>query len=283
MRRLMVVGIAAALLLAACGPVAGPRPDAASDPSPPLSGSDERPPSASLGLVGLWSVVASDETTDTWLRLDAGEFVLWRPCGFVSGSWAASESAFIAEPNVWHADCAFADIPWLDATVAFRSTATGWDLLDGELKTTAVLRVDGAPPPHPDIADLYRQSPPITDAVRAAFRQPAVIPPGLTAATAHDITRTWVPAELESATEPEVTFLSTGSYAGSDGCNGSGGRWAIEQSGLLLTTSGVSTQIGCDGVEVPAWVALARRAAMDGDVLVLLDADGAELGRLRTA
>jgi hypothetical protein len=272
----------AGLLLAACGTNVGPPPGPASSSSPVVPDADGRPPSQALGLVGLWRVTASGEEADTWLRLDAGEFHLWRPCGFVMGSWVASESGFLAAGYGWHPDCESATIPWLDSTVAYRGSATGWELLDEEREITAVLRDDGAPPPHPDILDLYRESPTITGEVRDAFRQPAALPPGLAAATARDLTGAWAPVGLEVTTQPGATFLAAGSYSASDGCNGSAGRWAIEQNGLLLTTSGPSTQIGCDGAAVPGWVALARRAAMDGDVLVLLDAGGAELGRLRS-
>ncbi len=54
----------------------------------------------------------------------------------------------------------------------------------------------------------------------------------------------------------------------------------MDDHGRLLTTSGFSTEIGCAGAPVPSWVATARRAASDGDRLVLLGQDGADLGRL---
>ena len=55
---------------------------------------------------------------------------------------------------------------------------------------------------------------------------------------------------------------------------------AVDGAGALLATAGGSTAIGCDGVQVPSWVANARLAAIDDDRLRLLDADGVELGLL---
>jgi hypothetical protein len=51
----------------------------------------------------------------------------------------------------------------------------------------------------------------------------------------------------------------------------------------LLTVAGPTTAMGCDGAQVGSWIASAARAGFDGDVLVLVDADGHETGRLRRA
>lgn len=59
-----------------------------------------------------------------------------------------------------------------------------------------------------------------------------------------------------------------------------GGAWTVGADGRLRATAGVSTMIGCAGVPVGSWLASAGRVGLDGQTLVLLDDDGAELGRL---
>ena len=51
----------------------------------------------------------------------------------------------------------------------------------------------------------------------------------------------------------------------------------------IVASVGGSTLVGCDGAYAPGWLASARLAAFDGDVLVLVGADGKELGRLTRA
>ena len=50
--------------------------------------------------------------------------------------------------------------------------------------------------------------------------------------------------------------------------------------GELVTTSGPSTLIGCDGAPTGAWLAQARRAAVVGDSLTLYDGAGQLVARL---
>lgn len=123
----------------------------------------------------------------------------------------------------------------------------------------------------------------IDENVRAAFRQAAELPELLEPASAAKLHGAWIPVDAPDAIDPHVEFSESGDWTGSDGCNGSRGRWTIEGGGELLTTSGPHTLIGCDNVPVPDWVSSARLAGFDGDELVLLDVSGAELGRLRPA
>jgi hypothetical protein len=55
---------------------------------------------------------------------------------------------------------------------------------------------------------------------------------------------------------------------------------AAADGGPVLATAGGTTQAGCSNVNVAATFFTASRAAFDGTVLVLLDANGAETGRL---
>ncbi|HVQ89200.1 MAG TPA: META domain-containing protein [Actinomycetes bacterium] len=70
---------------------------------------------------------------------------------------------------------------------------------------------------------------------------------------------------------------------GSDGCNGVGGGWAGDpETGELLATTGVSTLMGCDNVNVAA-IGGARSVGLDDDVLVFIDEQGHELMRFERA
>ena len=80
--------------------------------------------------------------------------------------------------------------------------------------------------------------------------------------------------------DPFAEFAADRTWAGSDGCNRSSGAWGVDDAGRLLATGGITTAMGCDGAQVPGWVTWAGRAGFDGEVLVLLDRDGGELGRL---
>ena len=58
--------------------------------APPVAGPGAGGVSPALGLVNLWRVAGAEgEDADTWLRLDAQEFQLWRDCGMITGSWKA--------------------------------------------------------------------------------------------------------------------------------------------------------------------------------------------------
>ena len=242
-----------------------------------------------LGVVtlslNLWRVSdAAGEAPDTWLRIDLGEFQLWRHCGMISGSWSATDTLFLASVTSSGDACTAAGavptVDWLEGASTYRRTGAGWELAGANGAPLATLTIDGAPKPITSVAEFYTQPPVVTNEVRTALGPPAGLPRGSAPATAAFLRGRWVPADRSFDTHPQVTFDADGSWTGSDGCNGSKGRWAVDDHGRLLTTSGFSTEIGCAGAPVPSWVATARRAASDGDRLVLLGQDGADLGRL---
>ncbi len=81
---------------------------------------------------------------------------------------------------------------------------------------------------------------------------------------------------------PFVELAEDGTYTGSDGANGTSGKWSSGPAGTLEVTVGPSTRMaGPDMVPVPTWFTNATRARFDGEVLVLLDADDAEVARLQ--
>ena len=94
----------------------------------------------------------------------------------------------------------------------------------------------------------------------------------------------WIPAGgagHAALRPPFVELAADGTYTGSDGANGTHGRWSCGPDGALEVTLGPSTRMaGPDMVPVPTWFANATRSRFEGQVLVLLDVDGAETGRL---
>lgn len=71
-----------------------------------------------------------------------------------------------------------------------------------------------------------------------------------------------------------VDFSKDGLYLASDGCNQTGGGWALDTSGCLVLSGGVSTQIGCNNEPIPDYILSSRQTTVDGDTLTLIDRDG---------
>jgi hypothetical protein len=141
----------------------------------------------------------------------------------------------------------------------------------------------------PHIAPSNPEPPVLTAELKAALAAPKPLPPALTPATHDRLLGAWVSAlprpssGLRHDTEPGITFAADGSYHGTDGCNGTDGRWASDDTGALIITGGASAAMGCDNVDVVRWVGLAAWAALDHGALVLVGPDGAETGRLKRA
>ncbi|PRY67665.1 META domain-containing protein [Glaciihabitans tibetensis] len=270
--------------LAGCAATPATRSDRNPD-SPPLAGAGVGPESAAIGLVNLWRVSgAAGEGVDTWLRLDVPEFQLWSDCGLVVGSWLTTETLFVATTSGASSGCAsgggIPGVPWLESVVSYSASGDGWQLSNSDGEVVATLTLDGAPEPDPNAAEIYTKPPVITDAVRAAMHQAAAVPPGLTPATGDELIGRWVPVAYSVSTGPHVVFNADGTWTGSDGCNGGGGRWVADDAGAFLAAAGPSTLMGCEGAPVPYWVAQARSAVIDDGWLLLLDASGSEVGRL---
>ena len=278
--RLVIVGALGLLTLVVTGCAGDPTP--ASPPAVPGATAD----STAIGLVNLWRVSGvDDEGTDTWLRLDAPNFELWRDCGMILGSWRATDTLFLASVYGASGECAadgsIPSVDWLETVTGFQAAGGGWELVEANGAVVATLTIDGKPDPIPTAVESLTEPPPITGMVTAALRRPVTLPEGLTPVAARDLTGRWVPATAGGSTDPHVLFESNGSWTASDGCNSNQGRWTVDETGVLLSTSGPSTAMGCEGAPVPTWVYSARLAALDADDrLLLLDADGTELGRL---
>ena len=253
--------------------------------APPIAGPGAGPESPALGLVNLWRVVGAEgEDADTWLRLDAQEFQLWRDCGMINGSWEASEGLFVGA--VWGSsgECATGSrptVPWLEAVTGYAATADGYQFVDAKGTVLATLTIDGAPEPIPTAAESFAQPPEITAKVKEVFRSPSPLAAGLEPATADTLLGRWVPVAYAVKTDPHVRFAADGSWKGSDGCNGGEGRWTVGAGGVFLATTGPSTLIACAGAPVPTWVGQAASAGFDQGWLLLFDLDGNEMARLQ--
>lgn len=279
----------AALILTGCASTTGPAP---ADPADPAADASLRDADSTVGadepwdLVGLWRVSGAEgESADTWLRIGAqpDDLTLWRECGYQSGTWAAGGGSVLFDIYTAHEECVEGgQIPvvvWLADAVAYSATADGWALRAADGTVTARLTVDGAPPSHPDLSDDYREPPVIGAAEREKL---TVTSPSTDAApaAASDLVGRWVPEGPAVATDPHLVVEENGTWTGSDGCNGFGGRWASTTPGSLVSTIGASTLIGCEGSGAPAMFGQARSVALDGSTLVLFDAAGDEVARL---
>jgi len=237
-----------------------------------------------LGLIDMWRVAAEGEGSQTWLRLAPGEATVWRECGFLSAGWAVGETAFAGGLVSWNQGCGDSEpeVAWLDAARWYQPDGDGWRLLDASGAVVATLRHDGLPEPHPDVLPEYAQPPAVDEAAAWWLADPAAVPDGLTPASAGAVLGRW---EVDNPvpTDPYVELSADGTWRGSDGCNESAGRWAVDRDGWFLVTSGARTEIGCDGAPLPDLLATARRLAFDADSLVLLDQDGVTVGELAWA
>jgi heat shock protein HslJ len=113
----------------------------------------------------------------------------------------------------------------------------------------------------------------------------APLPGPLVAAGEAALLGRWLPAPEFLATQrpdqAHLEFTAAGRLTGSDGCNDFDSRYESGPDGALVVDFGVMTQVGCDNVPLPEWLHTTRRAGVDGESLVLLDATGDEVTRLQ--
>jgi heat shock protein HslJ len=279
---LTATAVVATLLVAAnvfrggpSSPPPGSAPGATSDTDP-------------VALLRLWTVSGIGER-DAKLRLGAREFHAVLPCGGFFGAWKANAAGqFLADLAATEGGCdtvygsESGHLPrWLGGATSFRFEGDEAVLLDANGAVLARL----SPHPESDVAPLGPDDPAAIAEFRAASVNPAPLPDGLTPATSPSLVGRWLPLDPKPG-QPQPAALeikADGTWEGSDGCNGMGGRWVGGRDALVIATIGPSTLIGCDNDMTPSMFAAASRAGFDGDELVLVDATGAELARLRPA
>jgi hypothetical protein len=277
--------VAVAALLSSCassgGDAGGPPP---TSPAVEAAADSVSKPS---DLVGMWRLTGVEGVGEqAWLRVAADGFTLVDGCGTVSGTWAAASSAFVASVSSG-SPCDvddggdIVDQPWLASAVTYVVDDERAELLDGDGQVVAALHDDGsAPPPGTSSNDDHSTVPELTPAQREVLDAPTTLPADLSPVSGDALVGRWSPVGEKFATDPNVSFRTDGTWRATDGCNGLGGRWSVADSGLLVISSTmVLTLVGCEGSHVPIQAQSARRAGFDGEVLVLLDATGTELGR----
>jgi hypothetical protein len=256
--------------------------------APPLvmsAGAGAGPPDPAA-LVGWWRVADAPGGTGT------GPTVLLDPTAIeVLDAGVALDGTWRADPDgrlVAHIDSGRsaldlsgtgADLApaWLAAVAGFRVDGADRVLLDAAGAPTARL-VPTAPTAGSGAVDPGRPAGP---AERHAFDPAAPLTAPLRPAGPAGLAGRWVPADGSGSAHVELA--ADGTWDGSDGCSATGGRWVGgADGGFLAAAAAVRTLIACpDGVNLGGQLSTARRAAFDGDELVLLDVDGGTVGRFR--
>jgi hypothetical protein len=251
-----------------------------------LAAADDRPmPSM---LIGQWAVEGPAAAPGTVVNLGAGDVEILLSCGQISGSFEARPGgAFVADVFSGSEACLPDDVAkwtpaWLSGATAFVGNGEGRLLLDTTGQPVATLSPGPERPKLPaTVADSAADPPVVAAEQRARMDvEPAALPPSLPPATPGELLGMWLrPGRppKENPIQPWVEFLQSREYRDYDGCNeSSGGRWSLV-GGQILATTGISTLAGCGG----EWLlGGAVSAAFDGDVLVFLDEQGAEVRRL---
>ncbi|QYM76455.1 META domain-containing protein [Leucobacter luti] len=79
---------------------------------------------------------------------------------------------------------------------------------------------------------------------------------------------------------PSLEITADGTFSGSDGCNTMVGTGEIAEDTFSFGQFATTRKM-CEGVDT--WLSTAASATVDGDTLVVFDAEGAEIGALRRA
>lgn len=274
----VAAALTVAALVAGCGGAPG---DGGDESSSTGDGSHDRiPPSE---LVGLWRVDAAGESDDTWLQIasssSSNDLTLWRDCGVISGSWIAGNGAMLTSLTSWSGACGTVvpEVDWLLDARAFAADGDARVLLDASGELVARLTIDGEPPPNPDVADRFREQPTLSaEQIAELDDLPTAPPQGVQPAAVEDLLGRWVPTTTYE-TEPFLE-LADGIWTGSDGCNGLGGRWMLDEVGATLATSGPQTAMLCEGESLGSLLVESTWLVVVGDSLTFYDGDGAVLG-----
>ncbi|NBE82581.1 META domain-containing protein [Micromonospora rubida] len=285
--------IAFGVLLAGCGRQTG---SGSVDPGPVPGATEASRPLAPEKLVGSWTIADVDDPgAGKNLRLAPSELhLIGSRCGTLGGSWRADvDGVFLADidsasslvvEGIPGCESAGQDVPgWLRRVTAYRLDGRGLPVLLDDLARPVARLIPGATPTAgPDTAASELAPPVVTDAARRALAPAAPLPAALTPVDRRRLVGRWAPTDGHK--EAYVEFTADGEWRGSDGCNDDSGRWITAAGGTLLATAGAVTLAYCAAsVPVGAWLWTARRAGFEGDVLVLLDAQRKEAGRLRAA
>ncbi len=291
MRTATLASMLAALVatLAGCASVGSARTRGSGHPGSSAVAAFTPTPGDPLKLVGSWLLDAPGVQQGTVLRL-GDDLSIWSDCGYLMGDWDADPAGlFVGNVAGWTGTCidgASAANPtptWLSRVVGFKADASGEQLVDANGAVVATLRAGGQPTAGPDMSADLTKPPTVTDSLRARLRGGLPLPAGVVAAHPDQLIGRWV---WDATPTPRgfAQLAADGSWTGSDGANGQGGRWSAAPDGELVVVAGAQTLVGCGDpaacADVGGSFGSAARAAFDGSTLVLLDADGKVTGRL---
>ncbi len=234
-------------------------------------------------LVGVWWPRGRDSLDGRLLAVGAGEFAVFDDFCQADGSWRASGSGLISTfyTNSGSGQCdGILDVSdsWFSGITWFVAADDRVELLNASGET--VLTLEPASQSSSKMLDGFD--------LKFPDQQPvAALPGGVEVPTFEQLVDIrWLPLDVppvrKSANSGQAfaEFSADGYWAGSDGCNGQRGSWALHpETGEWLATSGVSTQIGCSNVPIAEMVVGATAVGLDGDELVLFDARGDETAR----
>jgi len=277
--RVCAATVAVVALVAGCG-------SSVSSPAPRGGGQDSLSPGGDPeALVKTWTVAEPAGSAGD-IVIFGDELELFLDCGLMFGSWRANKHGMlIASETGGDGPCFENDNDpwpaWFDA-VAFRIDGSDAILLDAGGRPLARLEPGGHPTTGPNDSSEFASPPVLTPALRQSLAEPAPLPDDIEPATRADVLGRWLPLPEErpkgAPRSAFVAFDESGTYKGSDGCNGDGGRYEIGAGGLILATTGVSTAVGCDTSRLSSWPSAAGRVGVRGDHLVFVDPDGKVLG-----
>jgi META domain-containing protein len=267
--RLLLIALLAAAGCAAPAPAL--TPVAATPPARP-------DPAALLGwwrVPGTGEIVLVDPTGIEVRAADESVFGRWRadPDGrflvAVEGG-----TTWLAPPGA-PAPAAAGSPDRLTGVAGFRVEGDDRVLLDRAGRPLARL----VPEPRRPVTDAVDPAREPTAAERRAFGPAAPVPAPLRPAAPAELVGHWFPEGATNAAA--LRFDDGGAWEGSDGCNPVGGTWlAGPDGGFLAAAPAVRTLVFCEGgADVATQLDLARRVALDGPDLVLLDADATPVGR----
>ncbi|MGO1736994.1 MAG: META domain-containing protein [Leucobacter sp.] len=77
---------------------------------------------------------------------------------------------------------------------------------------------------------------------------------------------------------PFLKFQEDGRVSGSDGCNGLGGEYTVEDE-VVTIKRGASTLMACPGVD--DWLGKFSSVTIDGDKMTVFNKDDEEIGQLQ--
>lgn len=214
---------------------------------------------------------------------------LWIACGNVSGSREALRGGlFLADVNGGDEPCYGVDSEnnvqptqdidptpgWLVAATAFEVDGTRRRLLDHRGGVVATFEPGTIPAEYRGVYAPPTASPEERATLDAV---PPALPAGARPATPDELGGVWVLADRPRTNgRGAYVEFQPDFYEASDGCNETGGRWALSGR-VLLRTSGPSTLVGCENIDVLGTAVVVGIA--DGR-LVLIDAGGKEIRRI---